>query len=402
MKVIKLSKTKSKTNKNNKINTKRKNKTKTNINRLKGGDKSIYGLHLFTFINSLPEYKKFFNKPRSTENNLVKIISYFDIKIILLYIIAYELLNKDKLQEIFKYFQNGTDKNLVMLLSVKSDTDLMRLNPIVKFLNSIYEHINTACNSIKTIYFVYENNIKYNSSKPYSEYTEFTKYFTVVDNESISITPIDQSTIKQKMSRSSIIKRLTTPTIKTKFSDSPKIPLIKTLLGETNFFHFMANYPNLFDIEGQLVTDFNPKIDNDLQSNTLLSKNSNKTKKCPNVITKKSVNANNATSDYDCFLQNCKSLINFENKREDIDINTVNENRPFKRESKLVSTVSGGITLPGRQNSKKKGHIGGPLIFNKSIKHMEKAEKVLTSLQTASENNTRSRSAFELGNTSTV
>ena len=231
--------------------------------------------------------------------------------------------------------------------------------------------------NINTIYFVYENHIKNNIRNPYNEYTEFTKYFTVVKKESISIPPIDQS--KTKNSRKSIINRFTTPSIRTNLSDSPKIPLVEDLLDKTNFIYFMANYANLFDENGHLVSDFNPKIDNNLQANTLLSNmNSNKTKKCPNVITKKSVNANNATSNYDCFLQNCKSLINFENKREDIISTEVNNNTPHKRNPLLVSEVSGGITLSGSQYPKKVV-TGGPLTFKKSSKHMQNAEEAIQS-----------------------
>ena len=123
MKVSKLFKFKSKTkSKNNTKNTKRKTKTNKNSNRLKGGGgsealtrlRSSEALtRLISFINSLsPKTALEINENVLTYENSnllenTKYLNYFDIKIILLYIVAYKLVDDNTLAKISELFRKN-------------------------------------------------------------------------------------------------------------------------------------------------------------------------------------------------------------------------------------------------------------------------------------------------------
>ena len=325
MKVNKLSKHKN-TKKNKKLNNKtnkRINKTQKRINRLKGGDDNKQ--RLIDFINSLPNKKD--------NNDEIKLLTYFDIKIILLYIVAYNLLDKDHLQQIFIWFLTNTEKSYPFIMTLLT-TD--KINEKKGLLTLIYDKINLAISSELKINFEFNNHFQYN--KPINEHTEFNEhkkfieYLNSNNNEQYTQTQIN----KTKNIRKQLLQSLK------KIPVMHKVNNLTTLLGENNNLHFMANYLKFFDEKGHLIV--NTDIIYNLKSNThtsnILTNSKNITvKECSNLInsqipfkqinnnspeilllsnnTKKNKKVSNTNTNtithYSCFVKNTKLLINYSN-----------------------------------------------------------------------------------------
>lgn len=321
MKVNKLSKHKN-TKKNTKLNNKtqkRINKTQKRINRLKGGDDNKQ--RLIDFINSLPNKKD--NKDE------IKLLTYFDIKIILLYIVAYNLLDKNNLQQIFIWFSTNTENSYPFIMTLLT-TD--KINEKNRLLTLIYEKINLAISSELKINFEFNNHLQYNET--FNEHKTFIEYLNSNNYEQYTQTPINiTKNIRNQLQHSL-----------TKIPVMSKVDNLTTLLGENNYLHFMANYLKFFDEKGHLraKTDIIYKLKSTTPTSKILKNSKNITvKECSNLInsqipfkqiinnnspatlplsnnlqitnTNKKLSNTNTITPYSCFVKNTKLLINKSN-----------------------------------------------------------------------------------------
>jgi hypothetical protein len=341
MKVNKLSKSKINKNKSkrnnktkNKNQTKNKTKTKKRINHLKGGNNEN-NTRLLNFINSLP-----------INDNNIKILTYFDIKIILLYIVAYELVDISMMRQIFKWLNynnnsnNSNNNNSPLHIMMLFNSSLNNLSPLIKgnklsddhnlyngiiLLNKIYKIINRVINftTITTPQMLFTFKYIMNTIN-YNEYTEFFNYLS---NLNFIKSP-------EKLTKNDSTRIINIHTNIVQISDnSPKVIQLKHLLGEINYNHFIGNYPKIFEIKGNMVNFIQFQ---NLNATTPQRKiNSPNITKCSNYITKTPLKVNTTTPIYNCFLKNCKLLINYVNNVDNVD-NVLNG---------VLGNVSGGITL---------------------------------------------------------
>jgi hypothetical protein len=320
MKVNKLSKHKN-TKKNTKLNNKtqkRINKTQKRINRLKGGDDNKQ--RLIDFINSLPNKKD--NKDE------IKLLTYFDIKIILLYIVAYNLLDKNNLQQIFIWFSTNTENSYPFIMTLFTN----QINKKERLQTLIYEKINLAISSELKINFEFNNHLQYNET--FNEHKTFIEYLNSNNYEQYTQIPTNiTKNIRHHLQHS--LKKI--PVI-------PKVDNLTTLLGENNYLHFMANYLQFFDEKGHLraKTDIIYKLKSTTPTSKILKNSKNITvKECSNLInsqipfkqiinntspatlplsnnlqitnTNKKLSNTNTITPYSCFVKNTKLLINKSN-----------------------------------------------------------------------------------------
>jgi hypothetical protein len=320
MKVNKLSKhknTKKNTKRNNKTK-KRINKTKKCINRLKGGDDNENKEKLINFINSLPKIK-----------DEKKLLTYFDIKIILLYIVAYNLLDKNNLQQIFIWFSTNTENSYPFIMTLLT-TD--KINEKNRLLTLIYEKINLAISSELKINFEFNNHLQYNET--FNEHKKFIEYLNSNNYEQYTQTQINRTKNIRKQLQQSLKK----------IPVMPKVDNLTTLLGENNYLHFMANYLQFFDEKGHLraKTDIIYNLKSNTPTSKILKNSKNITvKECSNLInsqipfkqiinnnspatlplsnnlqitnTNKKLSNTNTITPYSCFVKNTKLLINKSN-----------------------------------------------------------------------------------------
>ena len=320
MKVNKLSKhknTKKNTKRNNKTK-KRINKTKKCINRLKGGDDNENKEKLINFINSLPKIK-----------DEKKLLTYFDIKIILLYIVAYNLLDKNNLQQIFIWFSTNTENSYPFIMTLLTTDKISEKN---RLLTLIYEKINLAISSELKINFEFNNHLQYNET--FNEHKKFIEYLNSNNYEQYTQTQINRTKNIRKQLQQSLKK----------IPVMPKVDNLTTLLGENNYLHFMANYLQFFDEKGHLraKTDIIYNLKSNTPTSKILKNSKNITvKECSNLInsqipfkqiinnnspatlplsnnlqitnTNKKLSNTNTITPYSCFVKNTKLLINKSN-----------------------------------------------------------------------------------------
>lgn len=327
MKVNKLSKHKN-TKKNKKLNNKtnkRINKTQKRINRLKGGDDNKQ--RLINFINSLPNNK---DESKETNKDEIKLLTYFNIKIILLYIVAYRLLDENNLEQIFIWFSSNQKTNPFIMKLLTDDIIKNRLLTLIyEKINNVFssQSNNNKSNTTPTQFkFEFNTHLQYNET--FNEHTEFIKYLNSDKYEQYTQTQINM-----------------TKPIRNQSKKIPVMPIadkLTTLLGETNYLHFMANYLQFFDEKGHLRVKTN--IIYDLKYTTPTSKilkndNNITVKECSNLINSqipfKQINNNNSPAilslsntkkikkvsntntntitHYSCFVKNTKLLINYSN-----------------------------------------------------------------------------------------
>jgi len=321
MKLNKLSKhknTKKNTKRNNK-NKKRNNNTKKRINRLKGGD-GVGKERLFDFIKSLPinsskDVKSSKSSKSSKDDKDAIILTYFDIKIILLYIVAYKLLKTEELIQIFRWFLTNystTPPTNPFIMTLLEDTTPTQTQ--TDLLNNIYKKINLAFpDKPDIIQFKYDNsNPNPNTTvNPFDEHDQFMTYInTVLGSSQLKKT---QPNFKTQTILNNMNKQLKNSQIEIK-----KLTYLENLLVKSNCEHFAANYCKFFAQNGHL---------------TFIKKSEDEVIKCSPFIT--SVIRNNSSSittnnnpenppHYNCFVKNCALLINFEKLPKD---NNANSNR---------------------------------------------------------------------------